>query len=139
MDRSSPQSSQSSQSSQRKKKPPRFSSASANSNRGTKFREGSNDIESANYNDDPSLASVADSPDLLARALLTLKGSPEAALELLQGAVNFIKSSSSLVPKSILLPSSGDTMTEISAFGEEEDLSREQLQIIKARTMYNSE
>ncbi len=96
----------------------------------------------------PSLASVADSPDLLARALSTLKGSSEAAVEFLQGALTFLSSppSKSGIESSLPLLDSADAATDDDAEeGEEEkqneqqndkDISLEQLQIIKAKTMY---
>ena len=97
---------------------------------------------------------MADSPGLLARALLTLKGSPEAALEHLQGAIKYLKSPSmSMSPTSIgevSLPfdsstaaTDGDAKADKVEEKEkekekqkEEDLSRQQLEIIKAKTMY---
>ena len=85
-----------------------------------------------NVDKDPSLASVAASPELLARALVTLLGAPDAAVDLLQGALDYLPSSKRLSS----MASNGEDMgTEVSAFAEEEDMSLEQLQIIKTKTL----
>ena len=103
------------------------------------------------------LESVITSPELLAKALLKLCGGAEQASELLGSALNYISSTTghvltptpgktvgfssgnTLVQKTAIFSSQGHsqaddgaTATEISAFAEEEDLSHEQLQIIKA-------
>jgi hypothetical protein len=88
------------------------------------------------------LESVATSPELLARALVQLLGANTAA-DLLSNALNCI--SGTMAPreggdpdvKLLTRSAHDDNTTENSAFAEEEDLSREQLQIIKARTMFN--
>ncbi len=89
------------------------------------------------------LETVATSPELLARALSKLLGD-DAAADLLAHALHCITGDSiveAAKPAKIMLTNSahddGATMTENSAFADEEDLSREQLQIIKARTMFN--
>ena len=94
---------------------------------------------------------------LQAEALLRLHGAPEAremlqaALDHLDGLLTTVASPPPTPPETDtgthftplatpLLPSHASSQlvgTVVSAFADDEDLSREQLQIIKARTMYN--
>ena len=94
----------------------------------------------------PLLADVARSPARLAEALLSLLETQSVAELLLQGALDHLSSfgDSDSTAKPDL--SSHPTLRHLDSYRddtagstvtEDEDISREQLQIIKARTMFN--
>ena len=76
-----------------------------------------------------TLADAAASPETLAKGLSELLGA-ESAEDLLRGALNYLSSTVSFAQAE--RPRHVDTITEVSAFAEDS----EQLQMIKARTMY---
>ena len=95
----------------------------------------------------PLLADVARSPERLAEALLSLLETQSVVETLLQGALDHLSSfgdsdyatagpDRASHPTSRRLDSYRDD-TAASSVMDDEDLSREQLQIIKARTMFN--
>ena len=79
-----------------------------------------------------TLTDAAASPETLAKGLSELLGA-ESAQDLLRGALNYLTSTVSFdVPAEAEERPRDDTITEVSAFAEDS----EQLQMIKARTMY---
>ena len=77
---------------------------------------------------------VAKSPTALADELVRCVGDKHDAARILSTALTALNRTPSPPPSPPQDPS--DEMTEVSAFNEEDDLSKEQLQMIKARTMY---
>jgi hypothetical protein len=81
------------------------------------------------------LSVAASTPETLLPALVELLGGHAQAVSLLQDTLALADAGESYVPLTAPRIPDGAT-TEVSAFADEEDLSREQLQMIKARTMY---